>query len=46
MPEPAFKSKLTQLIFDLEHLRDRTLKGSTPAWLFFDLKNVMHQLEV
>jgi Fic family protein len=45
MPEPAFKSKLTQLIFDLEHLRDRTLKGSTPAWLFFDLKNVMHQLE-
>lgn len=45
MPEPAFKSKLTQLIFDLEHLRDRALKGSTPAWLFFDLKDVMHQLE-
>jgi Fic family protein len=45
MPEPAFKSKLTQLVFDLEHLRDRTLKGSTPAWLFFGLKDVMHQLE-
>jgi len=35
----------TQLIFDLEHLRDRDLKGTTPAWLFFDLKDIMHQLE-
>lgn len=45
MPEPKFKSSLTQLIFDLEHLRDRNLHGSTPPWLFFDLKDVMHQLE-
>lgn len=45
MPEPNFNSKLTQLIFDLEHLRDRALKGSTPAWLFFDLKDIMHHLE-
>lgn len=45
MPSPKFKSKLTNLIFDLEHLRDRNLRGSTPAWLFFDLKDIMHQLE-
>lgn len=45
IPHPQFKSRLTQLVFDLEHLRDRDLKGSTPAWLFFDLKDIMHQLE-
>lgn len=45
IPHPQFKSRLTQLIFDLEHLRDRDLKGTTPAWLFFDLKDIMHQLE-
>jgi Fic family protein len=45
MPSPIFKSKLTNLIFDLEHLRDRNLRGSTPPWLFFDLKDIMHQLE-
>jgi len=45
LPQPQFQSHLTQLIFDLEHLRDRDLKGSTPAWLFFDLKDIMHQLE-
>ena len=45
IPHPDFKSRLTQLIFDLEHLRDRDVKGTTPAWLFFDLKDIMHQLE-
>ncbi|MGH7197001.1 MAG: Fic family protein [Candidatus Saccharimonadales bacterium] len=45
LPEPRFNSRITHLIFDLEHLRDRSLKGSTPKWLFFDLKDVVHQLE-
>lgn len=45
MPSPTFQSKLTNLIFDLEHLRDRNLRGTTPRWLFFDLKEIMHQLE-
>jgi len=45
IPLPNFRSKLTNLIFDLEHLRNRNLKGSTPPWLFFDLKDIMHQLE-
>lgn len=44
-PQPEFESRLTQLIFELEHLRDRDLKASTPPWLFFDLKDIMHQLE-
>jgi Fic family protein len=45
LPHPDFKSHLTQLIFDLEHLRDLDLNGTTPPWLFFDLKDIMHQLE-
>lgn len=45
IPQPQFKSELTQLIFDLEHLRGRSVVGSTPSWLFFDLKDIMHQLE-
>lgn len=45
MPAPAFQSKITNLIFSLEHMRDRRLHGSTPPWLFFDLKDIMHQLE-
>lgn len=45
MPVPKFKSKLTNLIFDLEHLRDRRVQGTTPPWLFYDLKDIMHQLE-
>jgi Fic family protein len=45
VPQPKFSSGITQLIFDLEHLRGRDLKGSTPPWLFFDLKDIMHQLE-
>ncbi len=45
MLEPKFNSNLTNLIFDLERLRDRNLRGTTPPWLFFDLKDIMHQLE-
>lgn len=45
MPSPDFNSKLTNLIFELEHLRNRNLRGTTPPWLFFDLKDIMHYLE-
>lgn len=45
LPVPNFDSEEAQLIFDLEQLRDRAVRGSTPAWLFFDLKEIMHQLE-
>lgn len=45
IPNPPFESPLTTLIFDLERLRYYSLKGTTPKWLFFDLKNVMQMLE-
>lgn len=45
LPTPDFTSRLTELIFELEHLREKTLKGTTPNWLFFDLKSVMQLLE-
>lgn len=45
LPTPHYNSKLTRLAFELEHQRDRRLKGSTPPWLFFDLKDIVHQLE-
>ncbi len=45
LPNPSLDSALAQYVITLEHLRDRPLGGSTPAWLFFDLKDIMHQLE-
>ena len=45
LPNPSLDSSLAQYVITLEHLRDRPLSGSTPAWLFFDLKDIMHQLE-
>lgn len=45
IPNPSLDSSLAQYVITLEHLRDRPLRGSTPAWLFFDLKDIMHQLE-
>jgi Fic family protein len=45
LPSPSLDSSLAQYVITLEHLRGRPLSGSTPAWLFFDLKDIMHQLE-
>lgn len=42
---PGFDSKLTSVLFDLERLRYQEVQGSTPPWLFFDLKEIMHLLE-
>ena len=33
------------MIVGLEHQRYRNVRGSTPPWLFFDLKEIMHRLE-
>jgi hypothetical protein len=38
--EPSFGSKLTDLIIELEHLRKKRLGGTTPALVFFQLKNI------
>ena len=42
---PTFDSKLTNAVFELEKLRYAEVSGSTPPWLFFDLKEIMHFLE-
>ena len=42
---PSFDSPLTKVVFELERLRYSAVQGSTPPWLFFDLKDIMHILE-
>lgn len=42
---PSFDSPLVSEIFALEKLRYVRLGGTTPPWLFFDLKEIMHILE-
>ncbi len=43
--KPSFDSKLTDLIIELEHLRKKTLEGSTHPQVFFQLKHLFHTLE-
>ncbi len=43
--EPSFGSNLTDLIIELEHLRKKTLGGSTHPQVFFQLKHLFHTLE-
>ena len=43
--KPKFDSELTTVLFELERLRYQELAGTTPPWLFFDLKEIMHLLE-
>ena len=42
---PTFDSQLVSEIFSLERLRYMRLGGTTPPWLFYDLKEIMHILE-
>lgn len=44
-PEPQFNSHLTDLIVSLEGLRNRQVTGTTPAWVFYQLKNLFHIVE-
>lgn len=43
--KPSFDSKLTDLIIELEHLRKKTIGGSTHPQVFFQLKHLFHTLE-
>ena len=43
--EPVFSSELTDSVINLEHLRKKTLVGTTHPRIFFQLKNVFHLLE-
>lgn len=42
---PAFNSKLINLILELEHLRNRRLTWTTHPAIFFQLKSIFHTLE-
>lgn len=42
---PGFDSYLTDLVLKLEHLRSKSLEGTTHPSIFFQLKNIFHTLE-
>ncbi len=44
-PSPHWNSKLASLVVDLSGLRNHGVVGSSPAWLFFELKNLFHIVE-
>lgn len=43
--KPDFDSSLTQLILELDILRNKMLRGSTHPVIFFQLKNIFHIFE-
>lgn len=43
--KPSFDSNLTSILFSLESVRYRFVSGSTPLWLFYDLRDVLQLLE-
>jgi len=42
---PTFDSPITDLIIELDYLRKKSLYGSTPSIIFFQLKNIFHMFE-
>lgn len=43
--KPDFDDPLTDTIIELNHLRKLELRGTTPPWIFFQLKEIFHFLE-
>lgn len=43
--KPDYDSPLTDILFELNHLRKLELNGSTMPWIFFQLKAVFHLFE-
>ncbi|MEL7556581.1 MAG: Fic family protein [bacterium] len=43
--KPDWDDPLTRQIMELDHLKKRLLYGSTPPYLFFQLKTIFHMLE-
>lgn len=43
--QPAFDSRLTDLVIELDHLRKKKLGGTTHPHVFFQLKSIFHTLE-
>ena len=40
-----FDSPLTDLVVELNNLRDKQLMGSTPSWIFFQIKRLFQFVE-
>ena len=45
LPEPKWGSPLANLILDLEKLKVRVFGGTTPEYIFFEIKNTFQYLE-
>lgn len=45
LPNPSFASPLVDVLTELEHLRRLELGGTTPPYVFFQLKSIFHMLE-
>lgn len=45
IPKPAVDTETIKLVIELERLRNRRVSGSTPPWLFFELKSLFHAIE-
>lgn len=45
IPKPDFDSKLTRLVIELDALRHKRIGGTTPAHIFFQLKEIFHLSE-
>lgn len=45
IPKPEVDSDVVKLVIELERMRNRPISGSTPPWLFFELKGLFHAIE-
>lgn len=45
MINPRFDSPITNTIFEIENMRNRYIHGSTPPWIFYDIKNIIYLME-
>ena len=45
MINPHFDSPITNTIFEIENMRNRYIQGSTPPWIFYDIKNIIYIME-
>ena len=43
--QPSFDSELTNLVVELEGLRNKVLRGTTRPFMFFQIKEIFHLLE-
>ena len=43
--QPKFDSELVEVLFYLEGMRNRPMEGSTPPWIFYDVKEIIHLVE-